>query len=147
MALDSKNSYQRMLTLWFALTVSVALYFVMVVVAAPAIRTEVPTQSESWLIVSLTMFGALLIATSFLVRRNFQKRAIEQQNVLLVQKGMIIACALCEISAMLGLIERFVFANRQYIWLFLLAGGGMLLHFPRPSQLEAASYKDRGTHF
>jgi len=50
---------------------------------------------------------------------------------------------MCEASALLGLLEHFTVGNRVYYFLFLLAAGGIALHFPKRSQLEAASYKSR----
>jgi hypothetical protein len=58
-----------------------------------------------------------------------------------VQKGLVIACAMCEASALLGVLERFVIGNRESYLLFLLAAAGTTFHFPRRSQLESASYK------
>jgi hypothetical protein len=49
---------------------------------------------------------------------------------------------MCEVSALLGLLEHFVVGNREYYLLFLLAAAGTAFHFPRRRQLEAASYKN-----
>jgi hypothetical protein len=48
---------------------------------------------------------------------------------------------MCEVSALLGVLEHFIIGNREYYLLILIAGAGIAFHFPRRSQLEAASYK------
>jgi hypothetical protein len=58
---------------------------------------------------------------------------------------LVIACAICEVSALLGLVEFFIVGNREYYLLLVLAAGGIALHFPRRSHLEAASYQSKNT--
>lgn len=140
MEVDLNKRYQTMLTLWFALLMSVVMYFVFVqIAAAPIANAE--NRPNSLLIVGITALGAVLVLVSFVVKRKLLERSLEKQDVLLVQKAMVIACALCEASALLGLLERFAFGNREYYLLFIFAAAGVLFHFPRRSQLEAASYK------
>ena len=140
---DLNKRYQTMLTLWFALLMSVGMYFLFIQFAAPAIARQPENQRDSLLIAGLTVLGMCLILVSFAVKRKLLERSIEKQDVFLVQKAMVIACAMCEVSALLGLLSRLVVGSRQYYWLFLLAAGGIVLHFPRRIQLEAASYKSR----
>ena len=140
MEIDLNKRYQTMLTLWFALLMSVVMYFVFVQIAAPP-TANAENPPNSLLIVGITALGAVLVLVSFLVKRKLLERSIEKQDVGMVQKAMIVALALCEVSALLGLLERFVFGNREYYLLVILAAVGDLFHFPRRSQLEAASYK------
>jgi NADH:ubiquinone oxidoreductase subunit 2 (subunit N) len=140
MEADLAKRYQTMLTLWFALLMSVVMYFVFVQIAAPPIANP-ENPSNSSLIIGLTVLGAVFVLVSFVIKRKLLERSVEQQDVALVQKAMIVALALCEVSALLGVLERFVFGNREYFLLFILAVLGDLFHFPRRSQLEAASYK------
>jgi hypothetical protein len=88
--------------------------------------------------------GSLSRDRSFAVKQKLLKRSVEKQDIGLVQKALVIACAMCEVSALLGFVERLVIGNREYYWLFLFAAGGIALHFPRRSQLESASYKQPG---
>jgi hypothetical protein len=140
MEVDLNKRYQTMLTLWFALLMSVVMYFVFVQIAAPSIANA-ENPSKSRLVVVITALGALFVVVSFVVKRKLLERSVEAQDVGMVQKAMIVALALCEVSALLGLLELFVFGNREYYLLFILAAAGDLFHFPRRSQLEAASYK------
>jgi hypothetical protein len=59
----------------------------------------------------------------------------------MVQTGLIIAVALCEASSLFGLTLAFAF-DYQYFFLWIILGIlGIALHFPRRSELHAASYK------
>lgn len=140
---DLNKRYQTMLTLWAALLLSVGSYFVFGLIAAPPIGNEPGTPGKSLLAAGLTGLGAILALLSFPVKRKMLERSVENQDVGLVQKGMIVACALCEIAAVLGLIERLVLNSRNYYLLFVIAAIGIALHFPRRDQLLAASYKKK----
>jgi NADH:ubiquinone oxidoreductase subunit 2 (subunit N) len=140
---DLDKRYQTLVVLWFALLLSVGMYFLFLTFAAPTIQTE-PANRSSLLIVVLTALGVFLVIASFAVKQKLLKRSVENQDVGLVQKALVIACAMCEVSALLGFVERLVIGNREYYWLFLFAAGGIALHFPRRSQLESANYKKLG---
>lgn len=121
------------------------MYFLFSLIAAPDISLDRSSTPSPLLIVTLTALGTLFVILSFVVKRRFLKRSVDQQDMSLVQKGLVIACAMCEVSALLGLLERFVIGNREYYLLFLVAAAGTAAHFPRRSHLEAASYKSRST--
>jgi NADH:ubiquinone oxidoreductase subunit 2 (subunit N) len=134
--------YQTLVVLWFALLMSIGMYFLFSVFVAPGLSTELRNPPSSLLIVALTALGTFLVIVSFAVKRKLLERSVEKQDVSLVQKALVIACAMCEVSALLGLLERFVIGNREYYLLFLLAAAGTAFHFPRRSQLESATYKN-----
>jgi len=135
---DLNRRYQTMLTLWFALLMSIVIYFVFIQFSAPA-QADPANPPNSILIVGITGLGTLFVIISFVVKRKLLERSVEKQDAFLVQKAMILACALCEVAALLGLLERFLLGNREYYLLFVVAIAGDLFHFPRRSQLEAAS--------
>ena len=134
--------YQTLVVLWFALLMSIGMYFLFSVFVSPAVSAVPRNPPRSLLIVALTALGTFLVVVSFAVKRKLLDRSVERQDVSLVQKGLVIACAMCEVSALLGLLEHFVIGNREYYLLFLIAAAGTAFHFPRRSQLEAASYKN-----
>lgn len=134
--------YQTLVVLWFALLMSIGMYFLFSLFVTPTVINEPHNPTSSVLIIALTAVGTFLVIVSFAVKRKLLERSVERQDVSLVQKGLVIACALCEVSALLGLLERFVVGNREYYLLFLLAAAGTAFHFPRRIQLEAASYKN-----
>ena len=135
--------YQTLVILWFGLLMSIGMYFLFSVFVAPEVSNEPRNPRRALLIVALTALGTFLVIVSFAVKRKLLERAIEKQDVGLVQKGLLIACAMCEVSALLGLLEHFVIGNREYYLLFLIAAAGTAFHFPRRIQLESATYKNR----
>ena len=142
METNLKQRYQTLVILWFALLMSIGMYFLFSLFVAPVNSNQPGTPSRSLLIVALTALGTFLVVVSFPVKHRLLERAVEKQDTALVQKALVIACAMCEVSALLGLLEHFVIGNREYYLLFLIAAAGTALHFPRRSQLEAASYKN-----
>jgi len=136
--------YQTLVVLWSALLLGIGSFFLFSVLIAPGIGNEPRNPRSSLLIVALTALGVFLVTVSFAVKRKLLQRSVEKQDAGLVQQALVIACAMCEASAMLGMLERFLVGKRDYYWLFLFAAAGTALHFPRRSQLEAASYKNPG---
>jgi hypothetical protein len=141
MAIDIANRQRTLMILWFILLMSLGLLFVLSLSVAPEISGHPGNQSNSVFIVVLTALGIFLVIISFVVKRRFLAQSVEKQDVRLVPKALIIAFAMCEASALLGLLEHFVIGNREYYFLFLLAAAGFLLHFPRREHLIAASPK------
>lgn len=134
--------YQTLVVLWFALLMSIGMYFLFSVFVAPEVGNEPRNPPSSLLILMLTALATLLVILSFAVKNKFLARSIEKQDISLVQKGLVIACAMCEVSALLGLVEHFLIGNRESYLLFLIAAVGTAFHFPRRIQLESASYKN-----
>ena len=120
---------------------SIGSFFLFAQFLAAKIPDERAGPPSSVLIVALTALGTFLVILSFAVKRKIYERAVEKQDLALVQKGLVVACAMCEGSALLGLFERLVIGNREYYLLFLLAAAGTAFHFPRRQDLLAASYK------
>jgi hypothetical protein len=145
MEIDLNKRYLTMIVLWFGLLTSMAMYFVFTLVVTPNVNKDLDTSLRSLLIFGLTALGTFLVVMSFVVKSKVLQRSVERQDINLVQKAMVFACAMCEATALLGLIEFFIVGNRESYWLLVLAAGGIALHFPRRSQLEAASYQSRNT--
>ena len=125
-----------MRVLWFALCVSIALYYVL------TLFTKTDQQAPNTLLsVALAAAGALFVIISFPVKQRYLTQSVEKQDMNLVQTGYIVALALCEVAALLGLLDHFVTGNRYYYFLFIAAALGDLLHFPRRRHLQEASYK------
>ena len=145
MEIDLNKRYQTMMVLWFALLMSVLMYFLFSLFVTPNLSNEPTNSTRALLILVLTALGTLTVLVSFPVKNKLLERAYEKQDVSLVQKALMVGCAMCEVSALLGLLEHYVIGNREYYLLFLLAAGGIGLHFPRRSQLDAATYRTRNT--
>ena len=142
MEADLDKRYQTLVVLWFALLMSVAMYFLFSLIA-PAINDEPGNKPNSILVITLMAVGFLLVIISFAVKSQLLRRSVEKQDVALVQKSLVIACALCEVSALLGLLERFLIGYRYYYFLFLFSAVGIALHFPRRTQLQNASFRNQ----
>jgi hypothetical protein len=129
--------YRAMVILWLGLFVSIMGFFFYAVLTPPdADRVE-----NRFLTLAFTGVGLLAVIVSRIVKQRFLTRAVEKQEVALVQAGMITAAALCEMAALLGLMDRFFTNNRYYFVLMIIATFGALLNFPRREHLLAASYK------
>jgi hypothetical protein len=105
-------------------------------------RPENAPPNERLFVVLLALALSTIIV-SFPVKNRYLTRAAEQQKVELVQPAYAVALALCEVSALLGLVDFFLTGNRYYYILFILAACGQLLHFPRREHLINASFKSR----
>ena len=143
MELDLNKRYQTMVVLWFALLMSIGMYFFVSILAGPEIDSQSANPRSSVLTVVLTALGTFLVVISFAVKHKLLRRSVDTQDVTLVQKAMVVACAICEAAALMGVIQRFIVASRDYYLLFFIAAAGIALHFPKLSQLESASYKSR----
>ena len=143
MDIDLNKRYQTLLVLWFALLMSIVLYFIvaLLVVPDPEPGSAPTARSSSLLTFALAALGTFLVVLSFAVKRKLLERSVENQDVTLVQKALVIACAMCEVTALMGLLERFIIRNSDYYLLFIVAAIGTALHFPRREQLQAATYK------
>jgi hypothetical protein len=139
MDVNLNKRYQTLIVLWFAILMNIGVFFLVSFFAGPG---NPPTGlPNSLLTFVLAALGTFLVVLSFAVKRKLLERSVDNQDVNLVQKALVIACAMCEVAALLGLLERFVIRNRDYYLLFLVAAIGTALHFPRRGQLEAATYK------
>lgn len=135
MSIDAR--YRTMLILWSGQIGSVAMFFVVSQLVTVVNRDE--NNLLSFVFAGLGSFSAI---TSFVVKSKFLERSVEKQDPALVQTAYIVACALCEVPALLGIVERFILPGRDYLLLFFISALAMALHFPRKANLLAASYKD-----
>ena len=137
MEIDIGRRHQTLLILWFAMLMNIGILFLVAFIAAPAANNS----ASKVLTLVFAALATFLVGISFAVKRKFLEKSVDWQDMSLVQKGLIVAWAICELSAMLGLLERFLIGNWDYFVLFLLAAIGIALHFPRRNDLLAANYK------
>ena len=142
MAIDLDTRYRTMLILWFALLMSVVMFFVMTIVAAPAPVDRDRDAPTSVVLFVLAAVGTFLVVLSFAVKRKMLQRSVERQEVMLVQQALVLACAMCEVSALFGVVERFMIGSGDHYLLFLVSAGGIALHFPKRDHLLAASWNE-----
>jgi len=123
-------------TVWFALLLSIGLYYLLTILAE---RPEnFPNNTLSLALLAVGVSTALI---SFLVKSKLISRAIEQRQVLRVQQGYVVAWAMSEVAALLGLLDFFVTSDPYFYVLIIIAAVADLLHFPRREHFENASFK------
>lgn len=137
---NAESLFRTMLTVWFAILVSVGLLFLITLLVRTE-QSQQPQDHSAWLNYVSFALGLLTFAFSFPLKRKWLAHAIERQKVGLVFLGVIIALALCEATSLFGVMAFFVTASPYYYVLFVVSAVGMLLHFPRKSQLLTASHK------
>jgi hypothetical protein len=138
---DLDRRYKTMLTLWLGIAMSIGSLFALTLFAAPEAPNEPTRQPSAVVLFALAAFGTFVMVLSFAVKRKILQRSVEKRDIMLVQQAMVVACAMCEVSALLGIVERFVIGSREHYLLFLVAAVGVALHFPRRDQLLAATWE------
>jgi hypothetical protein len=135
-----QNIEVRVITLriiWMALLMSVVIYYVITFfVARPA--DVAPNTSMSIALICVAMFAILI---SFLIKNRLLDKAVEQRNMVGVQQAYVVAWAITEVAALLGLLDFFTTADRYHHALFLIGAVGLLFHFPRRESVVNAAFK------
>jgi hypothetical protein len=142
-----EERYRTLFMLWFAICTSVLMLLVLVRFTPVQIKTVGPACPDclsSNLRLSLILNGLAVIpmALSFLVKQQILARAVAAQRLDLVQSGYVVAFALCEASALLGLVDHFSNGSHYFYVAFIFAGLGLLLHFPRKQHLLDAAQQE-----
>ena len=124
-------------TLWIALFLSVGIYFLFTIFKGRS--GEVATDSTLSLILMAVAVSTTLI--SFLLKNKMLSRATQERQVSLVQQAYVIAWAMTEVAALLGMLDSFVTRDPYYYLFFVIAAVGFLLHYPRREHVENAAFK------
>jgi magnesium-transporting ATPase (P-type) len=145
--------YQTLVVLWIALLFSQAMFLVLVWFVKPELFAAGPSRTarDGFSIAFLhdmplvtVVFAAIAIIfllLSFVLSRQHMRRAVEDQDAGCVQTGLILGCALSEVPSLLGLLLAFAF-DHPFFYLWIALGiFGILLHFPRKGNLDAATYR------
>ena len=128
--------YRMLLILWFAICMSVLIFLVVINF------TPVPAAANRQLTLVLNSVGIVPVALSFLLKQRALVKSVETQRLDLVQSAYVLSFALCESSALLGVVDHFTTGSRYSYFAFVIAGLGLLLHFPqRKNLVNASSFK------
>jgi uncharacterized membrane protein len=128
--------FRTLLILWFAICMSVLIFLAVINF------TPVPAAENRQLTLALNSLGIVPVALSFLLKQRALAKSVETQRLDLVQSAYVLSFALCESSALLGLVDHFTTGSRYYYFAFVIAGLGLLLHFPqRKNLVNASSFK------
>lgn len=125
--------HRTFLILWFAIVMSVLMLLVL--------AWFTPTRETGDLKLSLILncAGIVPLGISFLLKQRILEQSVTKQRLDLVQVAYVLAFALCEMAALLGLMDHFINGSRYYYVGFVFAVLGLLLHFPRQQHLLDAS--------
>ena len=135
--------YRIQLIVWLALISNVGMLFLITtIIDAPPAHAD--NMMLVWILLALGVFA---FALSFILKRKLLSMAIDQGRPEMVQTGLILALALCEVSALCGLVVFFVTGTNYYYIFFIISALGMILHMPRREHLRAAAFKDGGHGF
>ena len=118
---------RTMRTLWFALFASVGIYFLFTIYVGRSENVE-PNPTLSLILIVIGVSTTLI---SFVIKSKLINLAIEQQRVQLVQQAYLVAWAITEVAALLGMLDFFATGHQHYYILFIIAAVGMLLQTPR----------------
>jgi len=123
--------------LWFAMLSSIGLYYFFGLFNG---RSENVTANPN-LSLALLVAGVSTTLISFFIKAKLLTKAVEQQNLGMVQQAYIVTFAITEVAALLGLLDFFATSDRYYYVLFIIAALGLLLHFPRREHVVNAAFK------
>jgi len=128
---------RTMRTLWFAMLMSIVMYYVFTLFATRPPRLA-PNNT-----LFLVLVGAALVTTliSFPIKSWLLNKAIDQQQVQMVQQAYVVGMAVTEVGALLGLLDFFLTGDRYYYVMLIIAACGQLLHAPKRQHLLNASFK------
>ncbi|HSE18198.1 MAG TPA: hypothetical protein VLB46_14170 [Pyrinomonadaceae bacterium] len=138
---DPQTSIEARMTtmrvIWIALILSVGIYY-MITLFVGRSRDVEPNPT-----LSLTLAVAAVSATaiSFFIKAKLVGKAVEQQNVAMVQQAYVTTWAITEVAALLGVMDFFTTGDRYYHLFFTLAALGLVLHHPRREHLHNAAFK------
>jgi hypothetical protein len=142
--------YQTLVVTWLALLMSQVLFFILIWFIKPDLVSERYLSAESIReilggqpLITIVFAGSALIffVLSLVLSRQHMRRAVRDRDASCLQTGLVLGCALSEIPSLLGVILAFVF-DYPYFYLWIALGAlGILMNFPRRSNLDAAIYK------
>lgn len=128
---DPSAVYNSLAIVWAALAMSVVLYFVI----TKAVLQPPPEQNESlaWI---FAVMGIAALAASFVLKSLFLARAAAQRSAALLRTAFLLAFALAEVPALMGMAAYLV-TGWEYSWvMFVIAALGFGLHFPRRNTVD-----------
>jgi hypothetical protein len=143
-----EQNYKTLVIIWFALLVSQIIFLVVIFFAKPEVYKFDFTKpffagETPVLIITFAVLAIANFALSFIMKRRSFQQAVEKQQIAYVQTGLILAYGFCEAVSLLGILLAVAFSY-QYFFVWLALGIlGIILHFPRRSDVIAASYRKK----
>jgi len=137
-------TYQNLVVIWFALLMSQVIFFVVASFIKPGLASfdaSTPFLTvKPAIILAFSVSAIVFFGLGLILNRQHNTRAIRDRDATCMQTGLTIGCALSEIPSVLGLILALAFDYPYYYLWIALGAFGVLLHFPRKGNLDAANY-------
>jgi F0F1-type ATP synthase membrane subunit c/vacuolar-type H+-ATPase subunit K len=143
-----KVQYQTLVVIWFALLMSQVIFFLLIWFIKPDLvskrylsATSLREVLGSQPLITIVFAGSALVffLLSQAIARQHMRRAVRDRDASCIQTGLVIGGALSEIASILGVILALLF-NYPYFYLWIALGAlGILMNFPRRSNLDAAT--------
>ncbi len=127
--------------MWGAFLASIVMYILVAYFFRPAGTGGGGDDNNLVVIIVLMMAGVSMVAVSFIIKNGLLAQAVSRQRIDSVQVAYIVAFALCEAAALMGLVATFITTEAYSFLLFVIGAVGLLLHMPRRDHLLAASFK------
>ena len=127
------SGYNTLRIIWLAVVSVLVLIFIVTRLVKPETAN---LKMLFWILLAL---GRMDLVASFIIKQALLKKAFLQQKVEMVRSAYIVAFALCESVALVGLVAHFVTGVEQYYFLFVLSGFGIMLHKPQREDLLVAA--------
>jgi hypothetical protein len=118
---------------------NVAIFFLFVSFAFEP--SSMANMSNNTLSIALLVVGITLVIVSFLMKQKMLQLSVAQQKLDMVQTAFVLAWAIAEAAALLGILDRFLTGNPYYFILLAISFAGIALNIPKRDHLLAATYK------
>ncbi len=126
--------FRGLVILWGAQLASQALLFLVMRLAVADSEG-----GDQTLLVALAVAGFSTVSVSFFAKPRLLARAAQLQRPDMVTSAYVLAFALCESCALMGVLARFITGARESFYFFIPSALGLLLHFPRRGDIDNAS--------
>jgi hypothetical protein len=122
--ISAEQIYRTSVVIWLALLFSQLLFFVLIYFTKPELfrfdfSKPLVGGENSIFIIALAFVALTSVAMSFVLKAKFYNQAVNEQKPALIQSGLVVACALCEASALFGVVLAFAF-DYQYFFLWII---------------------------
>ncbi|HEV8590030.1 MAG TPA: hypothetical protein VGQ72_14235 [Pyrinomonadaceae bacterium] len=127
--------YQVFLILWISMLSSLFIFLVVTLV--------IPSSAPFNRLMSFLFLGAsvLVVIFSLVLKNHFLKRAMAKQEIQSLMNAYVVGFALCDVAALLGVLDHMSNNSPYFYFAFIVAGMGLLLHFPKKDHVRAILFK------
>lgn len=136
--------YKTLVVIWTALLASQAMFLVVIYFVKPELYSfdfsKPPLGSQPLITVVFIAAAVVVLALSFILRNQYLRRANDDRDATCVQTGLVLGCALSELCTLLGVVLALAFSYQYFFFWIALGLIGVLLHFPRKGNLDAATF-------